>query len=173
MMSDQQLRLLDFVIEAHRGQPRKYKEGAYWFHVYAVGMMAAPYVEYGFEIGLCHDLFEDTKVTYEQLVAFLLSIGYPASIADNVHELTDEFTKDKYPHLNRKERKMLESERLWTISPKSQTVKYCDIDHNSASIKKNDTEFFLTYREEKFYTLQGMHKGDPILFQKALQSLDL
>jgi hypothetical protein len=62
-----------------------------------------------FEIGLCHDLLEDTGATPDIWCAALDSCGYNEPdcehITDCVLELTEEFTKAHYPGISKKLRK--------------------------------------------------------------------
>lgn len=170
-MTNEQLKLLAFVIEKHGEQKRKYTDEPYWFHVYRVGKMADEFVRLGMEIGLCHDLIEDTSVDYPELASKLEEIGYAKNAADFVLEtvfhLTDQYTHEEYPTVNRKDRKALEARRLWTISQAAQTVKYCDLIDNLDSIVRYDPKFAEIYLKEKAYILEGMTAGDPKLLELA------
>lgn len=170
-MNDNQLKLLAFVIEQHGAQKRKYNHEPYWFHLYRVARMAGESIYCGFEIGLCHDLIEDTDLTLPALTKKLQEIGYHKNAVDlivtAVFHLTDEYTHEKYNSTNRKDRKVLEAQRLWAIPPNAQTVKYCDLIDNLSSIVQYDPAFAKVYLAEKAYILQGMDKGDTKLFELA------
>jgi len=103
-------------------------------HLLAVAMLAGPAVALGYEIGLCHDLLEDTPTAPSELYAALLVFGYSEAAADHITkiviELTDVFTATTYPQLRKKERKALEADRLVHISNSGQTVKYSDLIYN-------------------------------------------
>lgn len=169
MMNPKQLKLLDFVIQQHGSQKRKYNNEPYWFHLYRVAEMAEYYeVPFGFEIGLCHDLIEDTGLKLPDLTAALQSFGYHRTqinpIVSAVNDLTDVYTSEAHPTLNRKERKRLEAERLWLIPNHVQTIKYCDLYDNTSTIVPYDPKFAELYLTEKRYILSGMNKGNRELY---------
>lgn len=170
-----QANLLGFVVLQHDQQKRKYTNEPYHTHVRAVADMADGKCEFGYEIGLCHDLLEDTPLWKTDLFHALMRLGYNLSeanfISDAVLELTDVYTHEAHPGLNRQSRKLLEAERLHTVSAQAQTVKYCDLMHNTASIVEYDRGFALKYIPEKEYILFRMNKGHKLLYKKALQSL--
>lgn len=172
-MSNRQDDLLDFVKIMHKRQVRKYTNEPYVNHLLNVAKLADSVdVVLGFEIGLCHDLFEDTTCDYTLLRSFLLSVGYSQQeasfILHGVEDLTDAFTKDNYPDFNRAKRKAMEAERLWTIPPMYQTVKYSDLIDNTSSIVEYDPKFAEKYLEEKRYILKGMDKGHQGLYSQAM-----
>lgn len=170
-----QASLLGFVVLKHDQQLRKYTFLPYHTHVRAVADMADKKCPFGYEIGLCHDLIEDTDLDVLDLYDALVRIGYGLEETDKicnaVYELTDRYTSEIYPDLNRKARKLLEAERLHKVSYEAQTVKYCDLIDNTSSIVEHDPKFAVKYIQEKEYILKGMNKGEPILYKKALQSL--
>lgn len=167
--------LLGFVVLKHDTQLRKYTNEPYHTHVRAVAEMADGKCKFGYEIGLCHDLLEDTDCTGAELTEALLRFGYDVPeawvIFNAVCDLTDIYTPETYPDLNRKARKALEAERLYGAIPEAQTVKYCDLIHNTASIVAYDRGFALKYIPEKEQILQGMNKGNKLMYRRALQSL--
>lgn len=170
-----QAHLLCFVVLNHDTQLRKYTNEPYHTHVRAVADMADGKCKFGYEIGLCHDLLEDTDCTPTELTAALLRFGYDVDeawiIFNAVSDLTDKFTHEAFPELNRLSRKRLEAERLWQARPEAQTVKYCDLMHNTSSIVEYDRGFALKYIPEKEYILQGMNKGNKLVYRRALKSL--
>lgn len=123
-----QASLLMFIVLKHENQVRKYTGEPYHFHLRNVADMADEKCRFGYEIGLCHDLFEDTKCTHEELLNTLIRFGYFRNeaeyIVNCVIELTDVFTSDSFPQLNRAKRKAEEAKRLHKICYESQTVKY-------------------------------------------------
>lgn len=167
--------VLAFVALKHVEQKRKYTNEPYLFHLIAVAKMADEKCRFGYEIGLCHDLFEDTDCTTAQLHLSLKRFGYNNSdrnfILDAVIELTDVYISEDFPQLNRAKRKALESDRLHKISYEAQTVKYCDLINNTESIVKYDPGFAVKYLEEKKSILNGMTKGNPVMFQKCKRVL--
>lgn len=178
-LTTQQLRLLAFVKLKHKGQKRKYTGEDYYTHPLAVAHIldngVCYRIGYGTEIAFCHDLFEDTDCTPGELLDFLYSIGYALRgchiIVDGVIALTDVYTHEAYPRYNRKKRKKLEAQRLGTIKPDYQTIKYADLLHNSDSIMANDREFASVYLQEKKEILEIMKWGDKHLYHKCLKKI--
>lgn len=170
-----QSHILGFVTLKHDQQKRKYTNEPYVTHVRAVADMADGKCPYGWEIGMCHDLFEDTDCTRQELGQALIRFGYSGSeaelICECVDDLTDKFTSEAYPQLNRLARKRLEAERLFLVAQASQTVKYCDLILNTASIIEYDPGFAVKYLDEKEYILSGMNQGNKLMYRRALQSL--
>ena len=168
-------RLENFVRYKHRNQMRKYSGVPYYIHLKNVSLISSKCSYSLCSIGLCHDLLEDTDSTENELAIFLLSIGYSCSetdfIVSCVVELTDEFTKEKYPELNRAERKERERNRLSAISPSAQTVKYADIIDNCRDISEHDPNFSKVYLEECSLLLETMNKGNKELYDIALETI--
>ncbi len=168
--------LLDFVKHCHKDQVRKYTHEPYWHHVYAVAEIVSEYEPSGIEIALCHDLIEDTDCTEDDLKQQLLKCGYSETetvfIVDGVIDLTDQFTHEAFPKLNRKARKQKEAERLGKISYIAQTVKYADLINNSESITQHDKGFAKVYLSEKGDILKLMTKGNQELFEKCKKALE-
>jgi len=88
-----------------------------------------------------------------------------------VIELTDVFTSQAYPNLNRDKRKSLEAERISKISDNAQTVKLADLYSNTKSIVQDDPKFAITYLKEKHRMMKGLIRGNPILYAKVLKQL--
>lgn len=159
-------KLIEFVKGWHGDQKRKYTNDPYFIHLEAVANTAEKTgVNYGWEIGVCHDLFEDTKCTWPCLYNFLTdTVGLSATgsidICDGVQDLTDVFTAEAYPYLNRVIRKQCEALRLGAISRTSQIIKCCDLIDNTASIVEHDPGFAVKYIAEKREILKGFTKID-------------
>lgn len=166
-----------FVGLKHHGQVRKYTGEPYFNHLRAVAEMADGKCKFGYEIGLCHDLFEDTDCTRQELWNALKRFGYDEinchRIVSFVDDLTDEYTPEQFPKTNRLHRKTFEANRLHKISPDAQTVKYCDIINNSESILQHDPGFAKKYIPEMKMVLEGMNKGNQELYKLALQSVTI
>lgn len=167
--------LFCFVTLKHHQQKRKYTGESYFSHVLAVAQMADGFCKFGYEIGLCHDLIEDTDCDQIDLHEALMRFGYTLPdanfVTNAVVELTDVYIPENFPQLNRAKRKALESERLHKVSYEAQTVKYFDLMHNTESIVKHDPGFAVKYLAEKADTLKGMNKGNPAIYAKCKQSL--
>lgn len=170
-----QIQLLEFVKEQHGEQKRKYTLEPYWKHPYAVALMVGGRYPKAIEIALCHDLFEDTPCTFDQLYNKMIEIGYERDFAydvcGGVKELTDVYTKEAFPYLNRRKRKENEAKRLGQISPCAQTVKYADLIDNTSSIVAHDPNFAKTYLAEKYEMLKQMKSGNEFLYKDCLNSL--
>lgn len=170
--------LSDLVKRYHGSQNRKYTGDPYWIHLQNVTITVQGLDLRGFgggqlagEIALCHDLLEDTSCDVKELMSALKRIGYSAidanTIVAGVIELTDVYTHKNYPHLNRRDRKILEARRLGRISPLGQTIKYADMIDNTLSIVRHDPGFAKTYLQEKKMYLDHMREGHIDLLLQA------
>jgi hypothetical protein len=92
-------------------------------------------------------------------------------IVNLVVELTDVYTKENFPDLNRRARKEMEAKRLGEISSRAQTIKYADLLDNGEDIMKNDPSFGRVYIKEKERILNYMNFGDRTLYNKCLDSI--
>jgi (p)ppGpp synthase/HD superfamily hydrolase len=177
-LSKQQNQLLEFVKQWHGDQQRKYEPLPYWHHLVAVATLVSEYEKTGgaIEIALCHDLLEDTACSVESLNYFLISAGYPtttaAFIIAGVVGMTDVFTKDAYPDLNRSERKKREADRLGKTQAIVHTIKYADMIDNSRSIVAGDPGFAKVYLHEMVAILDKMRLGNIHLLINCCVSLD-
>lgn len=170
-LSTRQEKVLEFVKFKHRHQQRRYTGKPYWVHLVAVAEIVSEYQPELIEIALCHDLVEDTDCTESELRTFLASHSYTDEetnfIASGVMDLTDVYTHENYPELNRAERKKKEAERLGNISAAAQTVKYADLIDNSSSIVEHDENFAKVFLREKSAILRGMRQGHPKLLKRC------
>ncbi|HSI68906.1 MAG TPA: HD domain-containing protein [Gillisia sp.] len=93
---------LEFAREAHGKQQRKYSNELYIEHPKRVAELVRS-VSHTTEM-ICaaylHDVVEDTPVSINEIYE-----KFGAEVGGLVAELTDEFMKSNYPHLNRKTRK--------------------------------------------------------------------
>jgi (p)ppGpp synthase/HD superfamily hydrolase len=181
ILTEQQEKFFEFVKEQHGTQVRKYTGEPYWTHPLAVAELVNKYKSDSFsngevfaiEISLGHDLLEDTPCTIETLRKKLSEIGYPylstEMIVSGIGHLTDTYTKDAYPKLNRTKRKTMEVERLGRIPAYCQTVKYADLIENLSSIVEHDKSFAITYLQEKKELLKNMRGGNFNLYLKAVE----
>lgn len=164
-----QEQFLDFVKDEHGDQVRKYTGEPYWYHVFEVAKIVSKYEDGAIEIALGHDLLEDTNCTESKLESQLLSLGYDLLntdfIVQGIIDLTDVYTPEDFPDLNRANRKAFEAERLSSINPLSQSIKYADLIHNSQSIAKYDPGFAKIYFKEKRMILSGMRDGNQELLK--------
>jgi (p)ppGpp synthase/HD superfamily hydrolase len=159
-----------FAATAHAGQVRKYDGLPYITHPIAVMVIlhetAAVVSEDQLVAAVLHDVVEDTPVSIETIER-----RFGSGVAALVFDLTDAFTHEAYPDLNRATRKDRERERLAAISGPAQDIKLADLIHNTASIAAHDPGFARTYLEEKRKILEVMVAGDRRLYDRALASL--
>ena len=151
-------KILEFATQAHGDQKRKYVNDPYITHPIAVAEIVK---DQGGDMNmqaaaLLHDVLEDTAVTHAQLRAFLYQTCYQADADDILQlvvNLTDVYTKDNFPELNRRERKALEASRLYFTDKRTKAIKIADIIHNSDSIMEYDPSFARVFLQEKEYLL--------------------
>lgn len=165
-----------WVAQQHSGQLIRRTDEPYFNHLLAVAEMAGPYAAYGYEIGLCHDLLEETAVTAARLQEVLPGFGYTAEaarlITSAVVELTDVFTSAAYPDLDKKARKKREQERLLTISAAAQTVKYADLAYNIRWMLTYDHQHAKKYLKKKRKLVTALVCGHPVLRQRLLDRIE-
>lgn len=138
--------------EAHDSinQRHKYSGEPYWTHTEAVADLIALHTgnELLTIVALLHDILEDVAPHNPPFGENYIKARWGLQVLTYVVELTNQFTKEAYPKMNRAERKAKEAERLAKILPASKTVKLADIIHNGRDIAKQDPKFAITYREE-------------------------
>lgn len=141
----------------HSGQVRKWTNEPYFNHCKEVAeitekMGGSPHAV---AAAYLHDVIEDTPTTLAELWAELVYEGVEVDDADiicaYVWFMTDRYTKEAYPHLNRRERKTLEAERIVSVCDNADKaiLKIADWESNSPSIKEHNPEFWLTCLREK------------------------
>lgn len=168
--------LTNWVKLKHAGQLIKRSGEPYFNHLIAVAEMAKPVTLMGYEIGLCHDLLEDTATDEEELLENLIHFGYEHTIANYITncvlELTDVYTASIYPDLSKVERKEKEATRRVTISPGAQTVEYADLIYNIGWMLQYNQKHAKKYLKRKRALIGQMATGDPVLRQEALAIID-
>ena len=166
-------KITSFADAAHGDQKRKYADERYIQHPIRV-MKTCQQFGYPLPVlaaAILHDVLEDTDVTQKQIREFLSSMmsepdtNYTMSL---VTELTDVYTKDKYPRLNRRQRKAKEADRLEKINADAQTIKYGDIVDNASGIVEYGADFAPVFLKEGAELLKKMKKGNKDLHQKAI-----
>lgn len=142
-----------FAAAAHQGQVRKYTGDPYITHCEAVArrvterggsdeMIAAAWL---------HDTVEDCDVSHDDIRQ-----RFGANVADLVEQLTDVYTREDFPQLNRQQRKARECERWKSASQEAIAIKLCDLIHNTRSILIHDPAFAKIYMREKADLLEAM-----------------
>jgi (p)ppGpp synthase/HD superfamily hydrolase len=159
-------------------QIRKYSGEPYTVHTNAVRGIFAEYFPddlIGQAIAEGHDLFEDTPLTPIELTEILIRKGFSAdevdAVVSGVVHLTDKFTREAYPALNRAKRKAAEVARLATIPVREKNVKLSDLINNTESIVANDADFAKVYLKEKAEVLKVLGDADPRLLERAKSQL--
>lgn len=175
---DEILRLVkEFADEAHGDQMRKYVPQRYIVHPVEVMEICSQYTD---DISvlcaaLLHDVLEDTPTTQKEIETFLreiLSVEETKKAVQYTVEMTDVYTKEAYPNLNRRARKEREHERAAKTSPEAQTIKYADIISNSIDISKHDKDFGPKFLREVRSLLKKIDKGNPDLYKMAVETVD-
>lgn len=176
MKTDSRTLLEAWVAVQYEGHRIPVSGKPYMDHVLFVAEMTGRFLPLGYEAGLCHDLIEDTEIKEVELLKAFLEFDYSPkesrTIIHIVDELTDVYTKKSYPGWKKKERKRKEAERLLTISPAAQTVKYADLIYNIRWTIQFQTKKVRKYLENKKALLAGLDKGDPVLHQMALAEIE-
>lgn len=147
--------------EAHAGQVRKYTNDPYILHPEAVAQIVYSVVPDLDMVmaALLHDVLEDCPDYDEDI---LIDWGMGPRVVRYVRGLTDVFTKQKFPYLNRATRKDLEARRLGAAHRDVQSIKCADLLHNTSSIVQHDPDFARKYMAEKEFALhmmQDAHAG--------------
>lgn len=159
---------LQFAAKAHGNQQRKYTDELYIEHPKRVAetvksvrhspeMICAAYL---------HDVVEDTPVTLEDIKK-----KFGGTVAGLVEELTDEYVKEKYPHLNRRRRKDKEVERQAKMSPEAKTIKLADVIDNTLDIVRNDKGFARKYVPEMEALTEALQGGNEELLARAREEV--
>ena len=157
-----------FAEEAHGDQKRKYSGEPYVEHLKRVAatVKTVPHTPEMIAAALLHDVVEDTPIELEEIAR-----KFGGSIAKLVEELTDEFIKEDYPHLNRKQRKAKEVARQASMSPDAKTIKLADVIDNTMDIVRNDPGFGRRYVREMDALVGVLQQGDPELIERARQEI--
>ena len=154
---------------AHGEQKRKYSNERYIVHPVRVLEICAAYTNKTAVLAaaLLHDVLEDTPVTEVELLSFLKTVMNRDDAEQTlklVVELTDVYTKEAYPHLNRKQRKEKETIRIEQTSKDAQTIKYADILDNCKEITASDPNFAPRFLNECMTILKIATKGNKELY---------
>lgn len=161
---DMEEEALEFATKAHGDQQRKYNEEAYIEHPKRVAQIvrSVPHTPEMISAAYLHDVVEDTPVSIEDIER-----KFGRKVAKLVHELTDEFVKENYQHLNRKQRKEKEVERQAKMSREAKTIKLADVIDNTRDIVKNDRNFARRYVPEMEALTEALQGGEFSLLMKA------
>lgn len=168
-MSELIKKAFEFSENAHKGQLRKYTNEDYIVHPIAVFELLQNVGitnEHILVSALLHDTVEDTPTTLQDVEQ-----NFGTLVCRMVEDLTDVYTKEAFPNIRRKERKMLECYRLWKVNSNSKSIKLADLIDNTKSILEYDKNFSKIYIAEKRELLQVLEGGHPSLMETARKSL--
>jgi (p)ppGpp synthase/HD superfamily hydrolase len=102
-----------------------------------------------------------------------IGLDFSNNVRVLVSALTDEFTKPRYPLLNRRQRKQLERERYATMPAAAKNVKLADVIANLSDLQDTDAGFAGFYIREKAECLPYLKDGTiPALYKKCKEILD-
>lgn len=153
-------------------QKRKYTGERYTVHTEAVANMvkSAGGSKYQIAAAYLHDYREDVVTELAKRGRFKtlavlehFYMKFPNEVRQLVFELTDEFTSEIYPNMNRVERKKAEAVRIGGISNEAKTIKLADLYDNTSSIVEHDEGFARIYLKEKARVLPHLEGGDRLL----------
>jgi len=151
------------------GQKRKYGGENYWVHTDRVAD-ALKEVGESEEVqaaGHLHDVLEDVADKNVKFNESVMLIDFGSVITELVKEVTNVYTKENYPNLNRAKRKHLEHERLAKISKEAKSIKLADIADNVNGVVDNDVGFGKVFVSEKAQLLVYLREGNESLYKKA------
>lgn len=159
---------LDFARAAHGEQQRKYTEEPYIEHPVRVAeiVRSVPHTPEMICAAYLHDVVEDTPVSIGEIYQEFGDIT-----GRLVEELTDEYVKAKYPHLNRRNRKQKEVERQATMGRAAKTIKLADVIDNTRDIVINDKDFAVKYIPEMESLVRVLKEGEDLLYQRANEEI--
>lgn len=163
-----------FATNAHSSinQKRKYTGENYIVHPIAVAELVKSISddENMINAALLHDVIEDVYPVNTKFSIDLIRHEFGNDVTTLVIELTNLYTKNRFPFLNRKERKRLENDRMSRISPNAKTIKLADIIDNCKSIHFAG-DFAEIYINEKREQLLILKEGNSILWDRAKEIL--
>lgn len=176
-MEDILNQIADFGDRAHGEQRRKYSPDRYMVHPIRVMKNCQNYTDdiSILAAALLHDVLEDTPVSEQEIRVFLkdlLTEDQTERAIKLIVDLTDVYTKEAYPNFNRRTRKEKENDRMATIHPDAQTIKYADIIDNTDEIVIHDPSFAKVFLHECQKNLKRMDRGNPDLYRIAQKKVD-
>lgn len=166
----------EYARQAHQsiGQVRKYSGNPYIVHPARVVEIL---IENGvntpstIEAGYLHDVIEDVYPTKPEYSLDAIEKIFGAQVRLLVNELTDQYTKESYPQVNRVNRKQLEAERIAKISDEGLKIKLADMIDNTSDIIKNDPGFARVYLNEKQRVLNLLKDRIEVTADQSLKKL--
>lgn len=149
-----------FAIQKHEGQVRKFCGEPYHNHVFRVASLVSKFTTIPEVItaAYLHDVVEDCNVQTEQI-----EYEFNMVVGSLVEELTNVYTKERYPELPRKERKLQEVIRIGKISSLGKLIKLADRLDNILDMKKECQDDFSYYIKESRELLEVLRGVNPEL----------
>ena len=157
---------IEFAVEAHSGQVRKFDSTPYISHPLSVMGMMTEFTSDPTILADCvlHDTVEDcADVTLE-----VIHERFGEVVAGYVFFVTEKSQKSDG---NRKVRKEIDNEHYSRGSSVSQDIKICDLIYNVPSMVLYDPEFAKVYIEEKLNLLMVLSRAEPALKRRAYNLL--
>ena len=166
-------RARSFAHHAHEfiAHKRRYTGDPYWHHTDAVAALVTVHggTQYMIAAAHLHDVLEDVYPKVPFCNAILLTVIFGAHVQNLVTELTDIYTPENYPDMNRKQRKEMEAQRLGQVSTEAKIIKLADICDNTKDIVANDPGFAKTYLREKEALLDALAIEHPLMVKAREQ----
>jgi len=169
-------RAIDFATEVHDGQVRKYTDTPYIQHPLNVAHTLInsghdmKHIALANQAMLCaavlHDTIEDCGVTRREI-----DEQFGPIVAEWVDDLTDRYTHEAYPDMNRPARKAAEAVRASSQGYATQTIKYADLIDNTLDIADHDPDFAKVYLPEAEQLAAVMDRGDKALRQRLISTI--
>ena len=149
-----------FAREAHDSidHVRKYTGLPYWNHTENVAELMVKY-NFDYQVviaALLHDVLEDVYPLKPYYSPNLIKELFGFKVINLVVDLTDVYTHQSYPELNRAKRKDLESDRLMSARDDAKSVKLADIFDNAQDIQAHDPKFAKIYKAELLSKLESL-----------------
>lgn len=174
-MTDRIEKAKEYFRKAHDsiGQKRKYTGESYWVHTERVAQMIwdATKNEDLTIAALGHDVLEDVADKNADYNEVAMRREFGDVITNLVLEVTNVYTKENHPNLNRTKRKHLEHERLSKISKEAKSIKLADIADNVDGLIDNDRDFGKVFLSEKAQLLVFLREGNDTLYKKATKAV--
>lgn len=153
-------------------QVRKYSNEPYWHHPFRVASLLVNHCDVYTNHAVCaalqHDLAEDVSAQNPNYSLAVIKSKFGPYVNDLVFALTNEYTREKYPDLNREKRNNLEAQRLSHAPVEAMNIKLCDIIDNVGDMP--DCEFTKKYAGEKLDVIRMVkNRANPTLVGMALE----
>jgi len=161
------LKALKVATEAHGSinQKRKLSGADYVTHPIAVAKLVEQHggTDEMIQAALLHDILEDVYPKNKYYSPEFIKQEFGDKVLKLVEELTDAYSKEKFPVFNRKTRHSMENKRISLISNEAKTIKLADVIHNCSEAGGLGT----WYIEEKKHQLEFLKGGNSVLYKKA------